>query len=426
MADTTHNISYSEGKKHPHKRRRKWIIIGSIVLLLVIARLVMPYFVLKYVNKVLAKSESYPGHVEDIDLALIRGAYVIKEIRINKRDTITGKIDTIPFFTARALDLSVEWKAIFKGSIVGEIAVEEPRVNFVKGKHKDENVKKDTADFKDVIRDLMPLTINRFEVNNGNIHYVDPYSNPALDVSLKNLHVVALNLTNVNDSNSVLPASMKASAEAYDGTMDLNVKFNALEKQPTFDLNARVTDVNMVKLNDFFKAYGNFDVNAGKFGLYTEFAAKEGKFNGYVKPLIRDLDVVQWNKEEGHLGQILWESVIGTVGELFENQPRDQLATKVPIQGKFENPDINMWNAISYVLRNAFVHALQPSVDQTIDLGKVEEVDTKKTFLQKVFGKDKDKSSDKEEEAGSKKEQRKKKRERGNEAEKEEKGAQGW
>jgi hypothetical protein len=43
------------------------------------------------------------------------------------------------------------------------------------------------------------------------------------------------------------------------------------------------------------------------------------------------------------------------------------------------------------------VYALQPSVDNTINLGKVEEVETgKKTFLQKVFGKkDKDKDGDK-------------------------------
>lgn len=395
MTDISRNLNYAEGLEKPRKRRRKWVIIISIILFLIVLRLVLPFFVLKYVNKTLKKSETYPGHVEDIDLAIIRGAYVIKDIRINKRDSVTGKVDTLPFFTASAVDLSVEWKALFKGKVVGEVIVSDPRVNFVKGRHKGEDEKKDTADFKDVIRDLMPLTINRFEINNGRIHYIDLYAKPALDVSINNLHVVATNLSNVNDSNKVLPAGLKASAEVYDGSLEMNMKFDALQKQPTFDLNTRVTGVNMVKLNDFFKTYGNFDVQKGTFGLYTEFAGKEGKFNGYVKPLIKDLDVVEWSKEEGDLGQKLWESVIGAVGEIFENQPREQLATKVPISGKFDNPDINLWNAISYVLRNAFVHALQPQIDQTIDIGDVEEVDTEKTFLQKVFGKDKkDKKND--------------------------------
>jgi hypothetical protein len=408
MTDVTHNINYTEAHEHPKKRRRKWIIIGSIILFLLVVRLVMPYFVLKYVNKTLAKSKTYPGHVRDIDLAIIRGAYVIKDIRLDKRDTVTGNVDSILFFTSRALDLSVEWRALFKGKIVGEISVEEPRLNFVKGKHKNENVKQDTSDFQDILRNLMPLTINRFEVNNGRIHYLDKYSKPSLNISLKNIHVIATNLTNVNDSAKVLPAGMKASAEAYDGVFDLNVKFDAMQKQPTFDLNARITNVNMVKLNDFFRAYGNFDVNKGTFGLYTEFAAKNGKFTGYVKPLIKDLDVVAWNKEEGDLGQKLWESVVGTVGEIFKNQPKDQLATKVPINGSFNKAQVNLWDAISYVLRNAFVNALRPSVDNTIDLSQVGKEEKKETLLQKVFGKNE--KDDKGKEATDDKKTRKEKR----------------
>jgi hypothetical protein len=369
------------------------VIVAAIILFLVMLRLILPFVVLKYVNRTLQESKTYPGHVEDIDLALIRGAYKIKDVRIEKRDTITGKTDSLPFFSAREVDLSVEWKALLKGKVVGEISVYEPRVNFVKGRHKGEDTEQDTADFREVIRDLMPLTINRFEIANGRIHYIDPYNKPPIDISLKNIQVVATNLSNVNDSNTVLPASLRASAEAYGGTTELNLRFDALQKQPTFDLNARVTGVEMVKLNDFFRAYGNFDVNKGQFGLFAEFAAKEGKFNGYVKPLIKELDVVKWREEEGSFGEILWESVVGTVGEVFENQPREQLATKVPIQGSFDRPDISIWNAISFVLRNAFVNALQPSIDHTITLGDVEAVETEKTFLQKIFGKNDDKGN---------------------------------
>ncbi len=403
-AHTFHYEDAVNGKKVKHKKKgRAWKILLVIVLLLVVIRLILPFVVLKYANKVLAKSKEHPGHVEDIDLALIRGAYVIKDIRIDKADTITGKRDSIPFFTSPAIDLSVEWKALFKGKVVGEITLEEPRINLVKTAPKDGTAKNDTADFQDVIRDLMPLTINRFEINNGQIHYLDPISKPRVDVSLKNIQVLATNLSNVNDSAKVLPAGLKASAEAYDGKMELNMKFDALQKQPTFDLNARVDGVNMVKLNPFFQAYGDFDVNAGTFGLYTEFAGKEGKFKGYVKPLIKDLDVVSFSKKEGNFAQIMWESVVGTVAEIFENQPKEQVATKVPINGRFDSPNVNMWNAISYVLRNAFVFALRPSIDQTINIGNVEDVDTDKTFLQKVFGKDKEKSKDKDQEKDKKK-----------------------
>src|ERR1700741_92621 len=98
-------------EKNP-KRKRWKISVLSIILLLVIARLVMPYFVLKYVNKTLAEIRGYYGHVEDIDIALIRGAYKINDLLIVKVDTITNQRDTTPFFKAPVIDLSVEWKGI--------------------------------------------------------------------------------------------------------------------------------------------------------------------------------------------------------------------------------------------------------------------------------------------------------------------------
>jgi len=370
------------------RKKKRGIILLSILAVLIGFRLVLPYIVLRYVNHTLSTIEQYQGHVEDIDLALIRGAYIIKGIRIDKKDAQTGKADTVPFFTARELDLSVEWRAIFKGSIVGEITVESPVLNFVKDKHQGEDVQQDTADFRDVVRDLMPLTINRFDIHNGQIHFVDPTRQPRIDVALTDLNVHASNLSNVNDSQKPLPARIAAKGKAYAGVFSLDLDLDLLQEQPAFDLNAGISNVDMVQLNPFFKAYGQFDVRRGTFGLYSEFAAKNGNFKGYVKPILKDLDIVQLNREEGNPAQILWESVIGGVAEIFQNQRKEQFATKLPIEGKFEKPDIGLWNAVVYVLKNAFVNALKPSVDNSIDLGQVADTE-KQGMFGKLFGKDK-------------------------------------
>lgn len=380
------NARNLNAKKHDPRRKKKIrTILVSIVALLIIFRLFLPYIVLNYVNKKLSELKEYYGHVEDIDIALIRGAYIIKEIELVKVGNEQGVKDTIPFFRSTAIDLSVEWKAIFKGVIVGEIYVEDPVLNFVKGKHQNENAKADTADFRKLIKGLMPLTINHFEISNGEIHYIDQFSAPKLDIALRELNVVAVNLTNANDSNKVLPAHADASAKAYEGNFKLRVDFDALQEKPTFDMAAEFTNLNLALLNDFLKAYGNFDVKKGNLSVYTEFAGKDGGFGGYVKPVLKDLDIVQWNKEEGNFKQILWETLIGSAAALLENKKKDQLATKVEIKGKFEKPDINIWRAISYVLRNAFVNALKPAVDNTININKLD--DSKdKTFLERVFG----------------------------------------
>lgn len=393
------------------RRRRLFFILGTILLILVVFRLCLPYVVLRYVNNKLANLKEYHGHVEDIDIALIRGAYVINDINLVKIDSETrNKRDTIPFFSSPEIDLSVDWSALFKGAIAGEIYVEKPVLNFVKGNHKNEDVRADTTDFRTLIKELMPLTINHFQISDGEIHYIDKYSNPKLDVYMSRLNITADNLTNVNDSMKLLPSHVKANGYAYDGKFDLDINLDPFNKQPTFDLNAAFTDINMVKLNDFMKAYGNFDIKEGSFGVYAEFAAKEGNFGGYVKPLVKNLDVVQWNKEEGNTGQILWETVVGTTAEIFQNQRKEQLATEIPINGKFTNPDVYILDAIVVVLRNAFVSALRPAIDNKINISAFNK-ETKGSTLGKLFtsSKEKEKEKKKAERKKGKREKRKEK-----------------
>lgn len=394
-----------ERKKRKRKRRIIWL---SIISVLIIFRLILPYIVLKYVNGKLENLEEYYGHVDDIDIHLYRGAYEIRDIRILKRvekNGKTGEKDTIPFFKSPSIDLSIEWRAIFHGAIVGEISVEQPVVNFVKDRHKGEDVKADTADFAQLVDDLMPVTINRFDIHNGEIHFRDLEARPKLDIVMRNINITATNLTNVTDSKELLPASLTASAEAYEGKFALNAKFDGLAKKPTFDMNTSMKGLNLVLLNDMLREYGNFDVKKGNFSLYGEFAAKEGKFGGYVKPFMKDLDIVQWNKEEGDFKQILWETLVASAAEVLQNQKKEQLATKVQFGGSFDKVHLNTWRAISYVLRNAFLHALKPSVDNSININRLNE-GGKKTFLEKIFGGNPEKKEARKEKREARKEKR--------------------
>ncbi len=368
-----------------------------IIAVLIIARLILPYVVLHYANKTLADMNGYYGQVEDIDISLYRGAYQIDNIFLDERDSATGK--RTKFFKADLIDLSVEWAALFKGGLVGELEVNAPSLIFTKDKTELSEVKKDTNDFRKLLKDFMPLKINRFEIHNGSLHYVDNTSKPKVDVSLKKVHVLATNLNNSYDSTTLLPASVKASAAAYGGEVELTMKLDALAEEATFDLNAEVKNTNLVLLNDFLQAYADFDVNKGNFGLYTELAAKDGRFKGYVKPVIKDLDVVGKEDRKDNFLRKLWESVVGGAGVVFRNQKKDQVATKVPLEGSFSQPKTDIIDAIWEVLRNAFIQALLPSVDNQINISSVDKDEGKddRNLLQKIFGggkKDDDKKKD--------------------------------
>ena len=374
----------SKGKKK-FNLSRKYKIAIIILVVLIIFRIILPSILLKYCNNSLENMKGYYGHIEDIDVSLYRGAYQINDMYVNKVDEGSGK--QTEFFKVKNIDLSVEWKALLHGSLVGELIFDSPKLVFTRNKTELSDVKKDTSDFRKVLKDFMPLKINRFEINNGDIHYVDNTANPKVDVSLQQAYVLAQNLKNVNDDKVALPSPVTARANVYGGTLTLNMKMNALAEKSTFDLNAEIKGANLVSLNDFFKAYGNFDVNKGTLGLYTEFASKQGKYKGYVKPIIKDLDVVGPEDRKDAFLQKIWESIVGGVATILKNPKKEQVATKVPIEGEFGKSTTDTPEAVWELLRNAFIQALMPSIDDQISLKSVnDKTGEHKTLLQKIFG----------------------------------------
>lgn len=359
------------------------ITIGALVII----RLLLPYIVLHYANKTLTTMPGYYGHISDIDLSLYRGAYQIKEIFLNKVDDKSHQ--QTEFFKAQKVDLTIQWKPLFKRRIVGQLVFEKPTLIFTKNKIELEDVQRDSSDFRKILKDFMPLQVNLFEIRQGSIHYVDPYVSPKVDISLEDTYVLAQNLTNAEEKDNDLPATVSARAKAYEGSMVLNMKLNPLAYDATFDLNAEIKNSNLVLLNDFFKAYGRFDVSKGNLGLYTEFAAKEGKFKGYVKPIIKDLEILGQEDKKDSFFQKLWEGIADGVGDVLENPKKEQVATKLAMEGSFEKPRIRTLDAVFELLRNAFIRALVPSVDHQITLKSLQEVtkEDNRTILQRILNK---------------------------------------
>ena len=98
------------------RRKKTLIIVASILALLVIINFALEPVTLHYANKTLAELKGYRGSIKDVDIHLYRGAYRIDSLEIVK----TGAGKEQPFFSAKEIDVSIEWKSLFKGAIVGE------------------------------------------------------------------------------------------------------------------------------------------------------------------------------------------------------------------------------------------------------------------------------------------------------------------
>ena len=148
-------------KKKRRSYKKKRYTVPIILLVLVIAfRLYLPTLVKNYVNKVLADIPGYYGQVGDIDIALYRGAYVIKGMYLNKVNAKTQ----VPFLKFPKSDISIEWKSLFKGKIVSEIIMYNPEVIYVfeDQKQPTEGEEANVDDWTKALTDIVPLEINNF------------------------------------------------------------------------------------------------------------------------------------------------------------------------------------------------------------------------------------------------------------------------
>ncbi len=353
------------------------IIILVIVLLLIAIRIALPPVATKVANDYLCcKLPGYTGHVDAVHFSFFRGAYQVEGFYLDKMDSTLKK--ATPFVAVNLIDLSLEWAALFHGKVVGKLFFDSPVISFTKDKVEPAQVVKDTTTFRQLLDVGMPLDVNRVEVDNGSVHYKDMTSTPLVDISINNTHVLAENLQNTIDPMQLLPSSILADAEVYGGKIHLDTKLNLLARYPTFDLQAECKHLHLPSLNSFFKAYGKFTVDSGDFSVYAEVAAKDAAFKGYVKPLIRELKVIgPDNKDENALTK-LWEGVLEVVTWILKNKPEDQLATKIPLEGRFDDPKPNILYTIFALLRNGFIQALNPALDYEINIHSVGEVDTRK------------------------------------------------
>jgi len=362
----------------PKKHHRKKILIRITIVLVVVLvafRIYLPTLVLHYVNKELNTIPGYRGHVDDISIRLWRGAYQIKGVDLN---TMTGEVP-VPFFSAKMIDLSLEWAALFHGAIVAKIKFIEPKINFVSGPTKASSQSGMDNSWIQVVKNLMPLNINRVDINNGEIHYMDFHSTPNVNIFISNINARATNLRNKVDKDKILPSTITATATCFQtGTLSLDVELNALALQPTFELREKMKGVQLTSFNDFTQAYFKFKIKGGTFELYTEMAAKDGAFIGYTKPLFHNIDIETDYKENRNIWHWLIANGTQFITDIFSNHKHeDQFATKIPIHGTFKNPVPDAWTAVGGILKNAFIQALTPTLDSTLHINEIDVATTK-------------------------------------------------
>jgi hypothetical protein len=323
-------------------KKKRFLVPAAIILILLVIRMLLPVFLKHYVNGVLENIPGHYGQVDDIDLHLIRGAYVLHNLYLNKLDADSE----IPFLNFGRTDVSLEWNALFKGEIVSEIIMTRPQLIYVFEDQEKAVVKDaDIEDWSKALTDLVPIAINHLAINDGKVAFVQLSANPNIDLHLDNITLNATNLRNVVQKSSTLPSSVHATAVSIgNGKLTLEGKMDLVRKIPNMDLSLGLENAAVTALNDFTNHYAGIDFDEGKFHLFSEIAIADGYLKGYIKPIFENVKLV--GKGDSFL-KILWEGFVGFIKFVFKNHKHDTLATKVPLEGDLNSVESKLWPTIT-------------------------------------------------------------------------------
>ncbi|MEO6112541.1 MAG: DUF748 domain-containing protein [Nitrospiraceae bacterium] len=254
------------------------------------------------------------------------------------------------------------------------LTIEHARVDYV---HTSETTAKETRVGQATVKTAKklqnkPNTLIRIDhgaITNSEFGFVNEAVKPPYRVFLSN---GALQLENISNHLSEGSGTVTLTG-AFMGSGDTMVSgtFRPETKSPDFDLNIKIERTQMRVLNNLLRAYGNFDVTAGLFSLYSELSVKNGRVEGYIKPFFRDLKVYDARQDkEKSLFHKLYEGLVGGVAKLLENKPREEVATRTDVSGALENPQTSTWQTVVNLVKNAFFKAFLPGFEKEVSLNR--------------------------------------------------------
>lgn len=341
-------------------KKKKFYIPTIIIAALIIFRILLPQILLHQANKYLGTfSPVYALHMEDLDISILRGAYQF--------EGISGKLkkDDKTFLSIASVDVSIAWREIFKGRIVTDIVTDRVDFLFLKDMSQLNSPKKEA---KDVKATLFPVKVESVELRHARVVFEEyPSLSESSRLKIENINGVITNLTptqNAPFSDFNLTASLQGSSEfVFIGGLNLT-------KQPMlWDVDVELKDFDISTLNKVLKRKLPLTFTKGRLDLYAEAKNDKGVTKGYIKPFIKDVDVVA-NKEHfigiKHFGI----EVLTAIGNLFlRESDTKSVATYLDFQydGSFH---ASTKQGILNAIEHGFKEKIIPGIEDKYHLDK--------------------------------------------------------
>lgn len=346
---------------HSTKTQKRFSILLITPLVIATLLVILTPFIIKYYvnNHIFGNMKNYTGHVDDVDTYLLRGTYVLKDMEIRKKTADKSA----PFFSTEELNIWLSWESLRRGEILAEASLVNSKLNFVQSRDKEKKQHGQGLNWLAVFEKILPATLHELTLINGEVRYNNPDANPEIDLKVKNINAYIENLTNVRDKQGKRVANGKVTANVFDETDLLAAAQFDPFSYDDFLFAASIKNLNLKQTNNLMSNFFQIDFKSGSGDLFTEISAENRKLSGYVKPLMKNVDIASWSQDveeqNDNIPRFLWENLIGFLNGMLTNPGSDKIATEIEINGNFDEIEISSVDALLGFIKNAYFSALK-------------------------------------------------------------------
>lgn len=344
-------------------KKKKIVIPLSIFVFLLAIRAVMVPVAHKELNKFLASfSPTLHFHMDDLDISIIRGAYTF--------DGITGKVkgQKQDFLKIERVDVSIAWRELFKGKVVTDIEVMAPDFSYTKELKDAIAASPKKEDQATTAKDkLFPVKVERVDIRDG-VVTLDDY--PSIEENKKfQISKIEGRITNlIADKKFPLSFFNLRATVLGNSVVKAAGHLNTLSKPMQWDVDGELQGFDMTVANQFLKRKVPLTFTKGKLDLYAEAESKNGEIEGYIKPFLKNIDVMKTT--ENFKGPKHWIiEVVTALGNLIlRASDTKSVATKIPFAMDKDGFHVDSGEALSKAIQHGFEQQLSPGIEDRYEI----------------------------------------------------------
>jgi hypothetical protein len=334
-----------------------WTLLALGVLCVAVAVLRQP--LTRYeTRKALHSIPGWEGDAGDAHLSFFPLVYSISRVHLVPEDR------SLPILYIERMDSGVYWGDLLRGRLNAWSKLEHVKMTFF-------IIPIVIPDIAAILRQVMPVAIERMQLKDGEITVAlrhsrsdDPEKPEGTGPQLwfHDIEATVEGLATRPELEHHASTLALRAVMASSGTLAAFVTVDLLSPEAiTFSGQLQLTGLNLADMDSVLKPAGI--TIRGTFDLLARFGCKQGMLVGALQPVLK-------NGEVDALGPDVGKNLMAALADtgvvlLSDRVPgRNAVSTIIPIHGNLNKPKLDVWTAISGVLRNAFVVGLRETLQQ--------------------------------------------------------------